>query len=88
MSLYNKSIFEKCTRMKTAGFSNKVWTHYGMVNFKIGENPNEPPKIIYNESDCDVLTLCIPRLSVPRDHVRIGIESVQRSGARDIFSEL
>ena len=36
--------------------------------------------------NCDVLTLCIPRLSVPRDHVRIGIESVQRSGARDIYS--
>ena len=39
-------------------------------------------RILYHY--CDVLTLCIPRLSVPSDHVRIGIESFQRY----IFSEL
>ena len=45
MSLhYNKSIFEKCIQIKTVGFIKNVWTDNGIINFKMSENPNEPPK--------------------------------------------
>ena len=48
---YNKSIFDKCLRIKTAGFIKRLWTYNGVVNFMISENPKEPPKKIHHVSE-------------------------------------
>ena len=46
-----KSIFEEMKELKNTGIIAKVWTYNGHVNYKMTDNDQEKPRVLYHDSE-------------------------------------